>query len=208
MPNVTDAIRNRRSVRRFSPKPVPKKTLQEILAAARWAPSSHNAQPWRFAVLTKTAEKEALAKAMAKAWIADLTKNNAPPEFADEMAKHSIQRFTTAPVIVIACVTMIEMPKHADDIGQEIERDLAIQSLGAAIQNMLLEAHANGFGACWWCAPAFCKRTVREVLRLPESYEPQALITVGYSDERPETSERKPFREIVRYGFCKKNLSD
>jgi coenzyme F420-0:L-glutamate ligase/coenzyme F420-1:gamma-L-glutamate ligase len=206
MSNVTDAIRNRRSIRRFSPKPVPEKTLQEVLDAARWAPSLHNAQPWRFSVLTETSTKKALAEAMAKTWVEDSIRKKVPAELAEKRAKRSVERFTRAPVVLVACVTMTEMPEHADKNEKEIERDLAIQSLGAAIQNMLLAASANGLGGCWWCAPAFCKRVVREVLRLPESYEPHALVTMGYPDERPETPERKPFREVVRYGFWTEKL--
>jgi coenzyme F420-0:L-glutamate ligase/coenzyme F420-1:gamma-L-glutamate ligase len=198
MPNVIDEIRNRRSVRRFSPKPVPKKTLHEVLDAAQWAPSPHNAEPWRFSVLTETSTKKVLAEAMAKAWVEDSIRKKVPAELAEKRAKRSIERFTRAPVVLVACVTVTEMPEHADKDEKEIERDLAIQSLGAAIQNMLLAAHSNDLGACWWCAPAFCKRIVREALRLPEGYEPQALVTLGYPDERPEIPERKPFREIFR----------
>jgi F420 biosynthesis protein FbiB-like protein len=198
---VTDAIKTRRSIRKYSTRQVTKATLDEILEAARWAPSAHNAQPWRFAVLTDSPTKKVLAEAMAKALVEDLIKNKVSAKLAEKLAKRSIERFTRAPVMVVACVTMMEMPKRADDDGQETERDLAIQSLGAAIQNLLLAAHSKGLGACWFCAPNFCKNVVREVLHFPQSFEPQALVTMGYPDEKPEAPERKPFQDIFSLGY-------
>src|SRR4030067_2073877 len=127
MPSVTDAIKNRRSTRKYSPKPIAKKILTEILEAARWAPSAHNAQPWRFIILTDVSAKRALAKAMMKAWIKDLTADKVNVENREEMTKASIQRFAHAPVLVLACLTMTDMKKYADETRQQIERDLAIQ---------------------------------------------------------------------------------
>jgi coenzyme F420-0:L-glutamate ligase/coenzyme F420-1:gamma-L-glutamate ligase len=75
------------------------------------------------------------------------------------------------------------------------ERDLAVQSLGAAIQNLLLSADANGLGACWFSSPLFCKETVRMVLGVPETVEPQAAILMGYPDEKPAVPKRKSLKE-------------
>jgi len=205
---VTDAIKTRRSIRKYSTRKITKKTLNEILEAARWAPSAHNAQPWRFSVLTEASAKKVLAEAMAKAWVKDLIKDDASAELPEKLPARSVERFTSAPVIVVACVTMMEMPKRADDDGQKIERDLAIQSLGAAIQNMLLKAHSKGLGACWFCAPIFCKNAVRKALRFPEDFEPQALITMGYPAEKPKAPTRKPFQDIFRSGYWAEKHSE
>jgi len=74
---------------------------------------------------------------------------------------------------------------------------MATQSLAAAIQNILLAAHAKGLGACWFCAPLFCQETVRRVLGMPDEVEPQALIVIGYPAEQPEPPPRKSLKEIV-----------
>ena len=197
MPDILNLMKNRRSIREYSARKVSRKILNEILDVARWAPSAHNAQPWRFTILNEAEEKKVLAEVMAKAWIIDLVKNQMPLEHAKELAKRSIERFARAPALIVACVTMIDIPKHADESGHKVEGDLAIQSLGAAIQNVLLAAHSRGLGACWFCAPAFCKAEVRKVLRLPDEFEPQALITLGYAAEKPEVPRRKPLHEIV-----------
>jgi coenzyme F420-0:L-glutamate ligase/coenzyme F420-1:gamma-L-glutamate ligase len=83
------------------------------------------------------------------------------------------------------------MRKFPDDMSRRSERDLAVQSLGAAIQNMLLVANVEGLGACWFSAPSFCKETVRKVLEIPENVEPQALIAIGYPDEKVDVPKRR-----------------
>jgi nitroreductase len=72
-----------------------------------------------------------------------------------------------------------------DQKRQMCEHDLAMQSLGAAMQNLLLAAHTEGLGACWFCAPGFCKETVRKVLKIPDAVEPEAFVILGYPAETP-----------------------
>jgi F420 biosynthesis protein FbiB-like protein len=198
---VTDAIKKWRSIRKYFSRPVSTEILSEILEAASWAPSAHNAQPWRFIVLIDEALKRDLPEAMANAWMADMIKDGTPAEVRENMIKASVERFTRAPVLVVACLSMNDMIRYADELRQKCERDLAVQSLGAAIQNMLLVAHSKGLGACWFCAPIFCKDTVRKVLKIPEDVEPQALITIGYPAEKPSAPSRKPL-ESYSYMDC------
>jgi F420 biosynthesis protein FbiB-like protein len=191
---VTDAIKTRRSIRKYSSRRVSTKVISEILDAARWAPSAHDAQPWRFIVLINETLKQDLAEVMANAWMADMIKDGTPAEVRENMIEASVERFTRAPVLVVACLSMNDMIRYADESRKKCERDLAVQSLGAAIQNMLLAAHSKGLGACWFCAPIFCKDTVRKVLKIPEDVEPQALITIGYPAEKPSTPSRRPLQ--------------
>jgi F420 biosynthesis protein FbiB-like protein len=191
---VTDAIKTRRSIKKYSRRRIPIKLISEILEAAGWAPSAHNAQPWRFIVLIDKALKQDLAQAMADAWMADMIKDGTPAEVRENMVKASVERFTCAPVLVVACLTMKDMIRYADASRQKCERDLAVQSIGAAIQNMLLAAHSKSLGACWFCAPIFCKDTVKKVLKITEDVEPQALIAMGYPAEKPSAPSRKPLQ--------------
>jgi coenzyme F420-0:L-glutamate ligase/coenzyme F420-1:gamma-L-glutamate ligase len=204
MPRVTDAIKQRRSIRKYSSRPISPEILREIQEAAGWAPSAHNAQPWRFIVLTEESAKQALAESMADAWTADMAKDGVAVEAQKREA--SIERFTHAPVLVIACLTMEDMKVYPDERRQRSERDLAMQSLGAAIKNMLLAAHAEGLSACWFSAPSFCKETVRKVLKIPEIVEPQALIALGYAAEKPQTPQRKPIENYAYQGSWDKTL--
>lgn len=192
--DLSDAVKRRRSVRKFEPKPVPHELVEEVLVAAGWAPSAHNAQPWRFIVLEDAAAKRGLAEAMAKAWAADITQAGVSVEAGK--FKLRVERFAAAPVLILGCISMEDMIEQPDAESQGAERDLAVQSLGAAIQNLLLAAHDVGLGACWFCAPAFCKDTVREALGIPGDVEPQALIALGYPAEEPAAPPRKALGEF------------
>ena len=201
-------IKERRSIRKYAPRPVPIETIREVLEAAGWAPSAHNAQPWRFIVLIDEPSKKELAEAMANAWIMDLIKEGILPEAREEVTKTSIERFTAAPVLIVACLTMKDMINYEDKSQQKNERDLAVQSLGAAVQNMLLAAHSKNLGACWFCAPVFCKEAVRQVLKIPEDVEPQALITLGYPAEKPSAPCRTTLANYAFSGFWGKKLRE
>jgi F420 biosynthesis protein FbiB-like protein len=189
MSHLPDGIRNRRSVRKYEDHRVPKEIILELLEAAGWAPSAHNAQPWRFIVLDDGQAKTRLAKDMAKAWAADMAKDGIAVE--PEMFRLRIERFAEAPALVLACMSMEGMTKQPDTERQGVERDLAMQSLGAALENLLLAAHTLGLGACWFCAPAYCREAVRAALKIPEKVEPQALIALGYPAEKSVAPARK-----------------
>lgn len=198
MPTLPEQLRTRRSIRKYQPKPVPQELIKEVLASAAWAPSAHNAQPWRFIILTEAADKHELAEVMAKAWAVDMAKDNQKIDETTFQAK--IERFATAPVLILACITMENMIKQPDQKRQNAERDLALESLGAAMQNLLLAADAKGLGACWFCAPAFCKEAVRKNLKIPEEVEPAALVAMGYPAENPPAPARKNLGDLCFRG--------
>jgi F420 biosynthesis protein FbiB-like protein len=201
MSNLQEIIKNRRSVRKFLSKSVPKDLILEILQAAGWAPSAHNSQPWRFILLQDANVKADLAKRMADAWAADLKNDGLTAE--ESIRLERMERFANAPALIIACLTMEGLRKFPDKNRQSYERDLAVESLGAGLENLLLTAHASGLGACWYCAPAFCKDIVRDVLKIPDSVEPSALIILGYPDESPSVPPKKELKEyfyLDKYG--------
>lgn len=195
--SLTDFLRQRRSIRKYTPKNVPTELIKELLETASYAPSAHNAQPWHFIVLTETERKNCLVEAMGQVWLAELEKEHIPKNIRWATVERSIERFTSAPVLILACLTMDGMDVYHDAERQRAERDLAVQSLAAAIQTMLLAAHTKGLGACWHCAPVFCKTAVRQAVGIPENVEPQALITLGYPDEAPRTPLRRPVKVFV-----------
>lgn len=192
-----EIIRNRRSIREYLSDDVSEKSILRVLEAAAWAPSAHDAQPWRFIVIMDYDMKRRLAEAMAREWNEDLLKNGASTKVRKSLAETSINRFVHAPVLVVACVMMGGMDRYVDERRRGLEHLMATQSLAAAIQNMLLEAHSEGLGSCWFCAPLFCQDVVRRVLGIPSDIDPQALVTLGYPSERPATPVRKPLVKIV-----------
>ena len=205
MPDLFETIKERRSVRKYQSRHVPEDLVREILVAASWAPSAHNAQPWRYIILTDEGVKRLLAEAMAEAWIDDMTKDGL--KVSREIQKSRVERFATAPVLILACLTMKDMNQFSDTKRKSAERDLAIQSLGASIQNLLLAAHAKGLGACWFCAPVFCKGTVRKVLKIPDEVEPEGLIVMGFPAESPNAPLKKKSSEMFFKNQWAENLT-
>jgi PPOX class probable F420-dependent enzyme len=183
--------RGRRSVRSFQPRPVPRAALEEMLAAAAWAPSPHGRQPWRFVVLTRPEPKARLADAMGDDWRATLAQDGEPAEVVEQRLRRSHHRIHEAPALVLACLYLDDLDHYPDAQRQRAEETMAIQSLGAAIQNLLLAAYALGLDTGWMCAPLFSPDTVRAALDLPPSLIPHALIPVGYAARDPQ---RRPHR--------------
>ncbi len=120
--NVFEAVKNRRSIRSYTGKPVEAEKLLQVLEAARLSPSAVNYQPWNIVVVKDKAAKERLSKAY-------------PPEW-----------FSKAPVIIVVCVDPRRAWCRSD--GEEFwKADAAI-----AMQNMVLVAYELGLGTCWICA--------------------------------------------------------
>jgi coenzyme F420-0:L-glutamate ligase/coenzyme F420-1:gamma-L-glutamate ligase len=195
--DALNALRKRRSVRRYLTKAIEDNTITEILETAILAPSAHNSQPWRFLVLKNHETKRKLAETMAQAYKEDLIKDRISPEMRETILKSSVERFTSAPVLIIAGLTMRDMNHYPDKERQIAEYKLAVQSVAVAIQNILIASFAKGLGACWFCAPLFCQEAVRKAVGIPEDVEPQALITLGYPDEEPSTPSRLPLEEVI-----------
>lgn len=196
-----EAVSGRRSVRSYRAASVPDALVGRALEAAILAPSAHNAQPWRFLVLTEAGLKECLADAMATEYRRDLVRDGLPSSEIDELVKASVRSFTSAPVLVLACLTMKDMDHYPDEARQDAECTMAVQSVAAALQNLLLAAHALGLAACWYCAPVFCPGTVKEALGLPLDLEPQALVTMGYAAEQPGAQARMSVEEVARFNY-------
>lgn len=198
MSNFLDLIRTRRSIRRYQPLQITPNLVEQLLTAASWAPSAHNRQPWRIAVITSTQVKRELATAMGTKLRADLKGDNTPPEQIEKEVARSFQRITQAPLLILLCLTMADMDYYPDGTRQHNEWIMAVQSTALAGQNILLAAHALGLGACWMCAPLFAPVEVRSTLNLGDDWEPQALITVGYPAETRQKT-RHPLETRVRY---------
>ncbi len=196
-PLIYQVIKGRRSVRKYLKEDVPEDALGRALEAATWAPSAHNAQPWRFIVIKDESIKHELAKSMAKEWDKDLAADGLPLKERERLTRSSIERLTEAPILILACSTMKAMHAYPDERRMAAERTMAVQSVAAAVQNLLLALHVEGLGACWICAPLFCQDVVREALRIPKDVEPQALITVGRPAESPKPPSRRPLGDIV-----------
>lgn len=184
----------RRSIRHYTDRSVSLELIDQLLEAATRAPSSHNRQPWRFAVISSPIAKAQLADRMAERLKTDRLREADRVAEIDRDVNRSRERLNAAPVVIIVCMSSL-------DVAEARERIMATQSVAASIENLLLAAHEAGLGACWMAAPLYCPDVVREVLQLPDDWEAQALITIGYpkgADEgKPKA--RVDFREKTIY---------
>jgi PPOX class probable F420-dependent enzyme len=192
-------IPGRRSVRRFTDQPVTRDQITRILDAARWAPSPHGRQPWRFAVVTQPTTKARLADAMGANWEATLAQDGESPAIVGQRLANSRERIRGAPALIVPCLYLADLDLYPDAERQAHETTMATQSLGAAIQNMLLLAYHEGLDMGWMCAPLFCPDIVQAALDLPAAWLPQALLPLGYAASDPKRRPRKPLPDLVRW---------
>jgi coenzyme F420-0:L-glutamate ligase/coenzyme F420-1:gamma-L-glutamate ligase len=199
VPTADALLRGRRSIRRYRPQAVSDETLTTLLETATYAPSAHNRQPWRFAVVNDQVVKRSLAHAMGERLRADRTRDGDDPSVVEKDVARSFARLDTAPAIVVVCLTMEDMDLYRDARRAAAEHQMAVQSTAMAIQNLLLAVHAAELGANVMCAPLFCPDTVRIALAIPDSWEPQALVSVGYPEGTGKPARRRPLTEVVHF---------
>jgi F420 biosynthesis protein FbiB-like protein len=187
-----ELVRQRRTVRAYRPDAIDSAVIERALEDASWAPSPHHTQPWRFVLITTEEQRRRLAEAMGERWRDDLSEDELSPRLIDGQVKGSRVRLDKARALILICMSQRDLDRYPDERRQLAERDMAVQSIGASIQNLLLSLHLNGLAACWMCAPLFCPEVVQHTLGLPADWEPQALVTVGQAVESPPVPARRP----------------
>ena len=154
---VFDCIRTRRSIRKYKDQPVPWDNIIEILQAGKYAPFAGNILNCKFIVVKNESKRRAIAEACSQQyWMQD------------------------APIHIVVVGEPEKLERYYGTRGVRL---YTIQAAGAAIQNMILTAHALGLGACW--VGAFDEGEIRALCNMPEHLNIQGVITVGYADETP-----------------------
>jgi len=191
--DVLEAIRSRRSVREFLPDPVPDGDIERILDAARYAPSAGNGQPWTFLVVR---DRENLRKLLDRVVeeierrigssdkIPDEEKPNAKAQY-----RHYAERIFSAPVFVFIFVRTVQYP------------DLVSYAGALAVQNMLLTAHALGYGSCYQTS-LFPERLILDHFGVPPGHRFVCAVPVGKAASIPEPPPRRPLSELVWRERC------
>lgn len=155
--DIFDAIKNRRSVRRFEERPVPEELIRKIVEAGQWAPSACNRQDWKFIIVDSEEVKEKILK---------------------ETTAHFVGK---APLLIFVLYS-----NRTDNLEYKDH----LLSAAMAAQNMQLAAHALGLGAC--CVNNLpIKSRLKKILNIPRSYDPVALLCMGYPKAVPKPMKRK-----------------
>ena len=196
---VLDAIRQRRSIRRYTDEPVSREHLETIIQAGRFAPSAENRQPWRFIVITdrdtiarlSTKIREGLRRLLkyrfiVQLWLKELRNRDVLKLLYG--AAHARQDiiFFDAPAVIFIVTT-----------------DLLFndESCACAAQNMMLAAHALGLGSCWigFASVLGLKKTMLRDIGVPEDYHIAATLVVGHPKGNPQPPMRNPMADVINW---------
>jgi F420 biosynthesis protein FbiB-like protein len=180
--SVPAFVAARRSIRAFTDQPVARAVIDGLVEAACLAPAPHHSRPWRFVVVDTDAAKRELAGGMGSRWRADLTGDGVDPARIDELVAASHEKLVGAPALVLGCLTWDGLDRYPDAARQRAEWGMALLSLGAAVENLMLAAAADGLASCWVAAPIFCPEEARDALGLPDEWLPHALVLLGHPD--------------------------
>jgi len=198
--NVSEAIRKRRSIRKFKPDPISEEKIRLLLESARLAPSGTNTQPWRFIVVKDDDTKRELQE-----------------------AAHNQRHIKSAPVIIVCCADLKafkEFPERVDELIESgalpertrevfipylkkgmstVTKDAlmiaAAANVAIAVEHIVLQAVEIGLGTCWvrW----YEDNKIKEILDIPKHVEVMALLPVGVPDEEPSQRPRQELNKIV-----------
>jgi len=180
---LLEAVNTRRSVRRFSDRPVEDEKLQALLEAVRMSPSWANRQCWRFIVIRDGQAREAISElSYVEAFFA-------PKGYKVNPAKKGLAE---APVVIVACADPAES-------GVLWDQSYYMTDIGIASQTLMLTAHSLGLGSVF--VGVFDDKKLRELLRIPEEIKIVGLFPLGYplDETKKEGPPRKPLSEIVFY---------
>jgi coenzyme F420-0:L-glutamate ligase/coenzyme F420-1:gamma-L-glutamate ligase len=195
-----ELMQSRRSVRRFDARAVSRDDVDRILEAARWAPSNHNRQPWKFMVMEG---RERLRDLAEQVRLGMERKLQSLPEVATVHAAGLVQYgtfFSSAPVLIVA---MHKLPIAAAAPLWDGTRNPELVSgeplsVAMAMQNLMLAAHSLGLGTCVMTAPLLADN-LTELLLVPPGFAITGLIALGHPDGATLTPRRKSLEHIAEF---------
>ncbi len=196
--NTKGILKNRRSYKfGFDSKKVDKKIIEKCIELARWAPSAHNGQHWRYVILSKGSLRNRLIDKINEKLRFDLEKDGRAESFIRNKINKTRSNFLEAPFLILLCLDSRDLEKYADEERSQNEFILGIQSVSCSAIYLLIAFEVEKLAACWYCAPLFTKEIIKEVLKLPESYIPMAFFTVGYPLNPVKAPLRKNLNDII-----------
>ncbi|MFC8785074.1 coenzyme F420-0:L-glutamate ligase [Streptomyces nigra] len=192
---VREAVTQRRTVRAFTDEPVDPGAVRRAVAAAVTAPAPHHTTPWRFVLLESAGARTRLLDAMKEAWIADLRRDGKSEEsIAKRVRRGDVLRH--APYLVVPCLVMDGAHTYGDARRDAAEREMFVVATGSGVQNFLVALAGERLGSAWVSSTMFCRDVVREVLGLPDDWDPMGAVAVGHPAQEPRP---RPEREAAAF---------
>lgn len=205
---LMEAIQGRRSIRKFKKEPVQEEHLWKMVEAARWASNAGNSQPWHFLMVRREETRHRMAQAVER--MADQMAGWPEVEEMASRLRGSLPFWTffeEAPVTVavlarpyeaLADVALSKRGLPPEEVSR-MRPYPGLQSVSAAIHNLLLEAHELGYGTCWMTGPLVAYRELEEILGVKDPWELVALIPLGIPAEVPSPPPRRGIEEIATF---------
>ena len=194
-------VKQRRTVRKFEPDPLPEWCVEKIIEVARWAPSGFHTQPWEFVVVKKKEVKEAIVRALDK-YAPPITN----PKPGEERTDASLRSFRDAPVFIILLTdwrAMAGLPGHPTEINPVVS-NIYCSSMASAFLYLHLAATSLGLASQWYTAASRpeAEREIRRIIGFPESLSIYDMMVLGYPAVPPYPKELRSLPEVIHYDDC------
>jgi F420 biosynthesis protein FbiB-like protein len=205
-----DLLSQRRSMRSFTPQPIARAVLERLMQAAVTAPSPTNRQPWRFALVTKTSLRQSITEAVrlrAEEMKAIIRKGHHAEDFGQ------YGDFFHEPLSTAAAIIVPQYRIYPDLIANLVasgggdpskfhtaaSMQAELCSTSAACMALLLQAQAEGLGACWMSGPMIARDEIQGLLDIREPWRMVGAMALGYPDQLPTKQPRKPLAQVVSW---------
>ncbi len=191
-------IEDRRSIRKFKEDMVSIETINEVIKAGTLAPSGKNKQPWHFVVVGGS-QKQQMITVMQKGIDREKSGKVLLPKSKNGLsdAQNTLHIMQQAPITVLVLDEEGGSPFENISGEERIAEIVNTQSIGAAIENMLLMAENMGLGTLWICNTFFAYQELCEWLGTDKQLV--AAVAIGYPDEEPDKRPRKKISDVVEY---------
>lgn len=209
---LAEAIRTRRSIRKYQDREVPTELILKAIELATWAPNNGNFQAWKFFVVRNQDVIERIGD-VVQSKVDLIASWPEAEEFRETMDRHQAKAafFRQAPVNIVIGMGGYQGPAdkvlrrrgEVDPAAEEMIRNRReissrAQTIGAATMLLLLALHSFGLGACWLAGPMLARREISDILGVRDGLQLFAVVAVGYPGEEREGGPRKPLQEVVQ----------
>ncbi len=202
-----EVVKKRTSIRKFKDKPVPLRDLKLMAKYAGMAPSVNNSQPWKFLAVTNKSKLIKMAEAV-NGKLDELMPDTSLENIQN--VKKAVEHFSTYFVDAPAIIVVLNEPYEAviDKALEKLELSHEeidklrnhpnIQTIGAAVENLLLSAVNLGYGGCWLTGPLVAREELESILKVKAPYRIAACVAIGKPFEKQKPKDKRPLEEIFQ----------
>jgi len=201
-------VEQRASVRNFTDEAIPEESIKEIIKCAGMAPCVSGKETWKFIAVMNKDVMTKMSSAVKNKYNEILPKDD---DRVTENVKRTVEMFssffTKAPVVAAVLAEpytaiidkVIENSSFTHEQINKLRNYPDVQTIGAAIQNLLLAVVDMGYGACWLTGPMVAKEELSKILNVKEPYSLMALVAIGKPDKEPVPRPRTPVEDILEF---------